>query len=225
MAKTEIPDGLPILSRGKHRNPRKGACFMELASVLANERWSDHPGCTHPLLAELARLVNDHTTDRHRGDLVVLVPSVVGLRGGGLAWSVDLTAAVALEALPGVPEHAQRALVAGLVRCDELADQIGRGTVHHAAAVRRALENQPRTVAWAQRFADGRAITPKAFEKRSAPGVMLCAVRGIVASAGSETESDARLRDLLRLAIDTGRRLQPAPAPQRAGARMPIQRS
>jgi hypothetical protein len=34
---------LPILSRGRHRNPRKGACFMEMASVLAGEKWTDHP--------------------------------------------------------------------------------------------------------------------------------------------------------------------------------------
>jgi hypothetical protein len=36
------PDLFPILSPGKHRNPRTGACFMELASLLAGERWSDH---------------------------------------------------------------------------------------------------------------------------------------------------------------------------------------
>ena len=28
------PAVLPILSRGKHRSPRKGACFMEFASLL-----------------------------------------------------------------------------------------------------------------------------------------------------------------------------------------------
>ena len=56
------PEMLPLLSRGRHRNPRKGACFMEMASVLAGERWSDHPKCTHPLRGNLARLVNDHTT-------------------------------------------------------------------------------------------------------------------------------------------------------------------
>src|SRR6266545_4298303 len=44
------PDLFPILSPGKHRSPRTGACFMELASLLAGERWSDHPACTHPLL-------------------------------------------------------------------------------------------------------------------------------------------------------------------------------
>ena len=58
-----VPDLVPQLSRGKHRNPRKGACFMELASYLAGERWSDRPACTHRLLAHLARLVNDCTSD------------------------------------------------------------------------------------------------------------------------------------------------------------------
>ena len=64
-----LPQLLPVLSRGKHRNPRKGACFMELASFLAGERWSDHPACTHPLLAALAR----HGLDPGaRADVVLL---------------------------------------------------------------------------------------------------------------------------------------------------------
>ena len=63
LADAQSPDVLPILSRGKHRNPRRGACFMELASYLAGESWSDHPSCTHPLLASLARDVNDHVGD------------------------------------------------------------------------------------------------------------------------------------------------------------------
>ena len=59
-------DILPMLGRGKHRNPKKGACFMELASFLAGEKWSDHPACTHPLIAMLARAVNDLTADHSR---------------------------------------------------------------------------------------------------------------------------------------------------------------
>lgn len=57
-----IPEMMPVLSRGKHYHPRSGGCFMELASYLASERWSDHPACTHPVLAEAARLVNDCTS-------------------------------------------------------------------------------------------------------------------------------------------------------------------
>ena len=52
---------------------------MELASYLAGERWSAHPACTHPLLAALARDVNDHTPDTGLARLAVLAPSVIGL--------------------------------------------------------------------------------------------------------------------------------------------------
>src|SRR5215213_10932178 len=73
------PVVFPILSGGKHRSPRKGACFMEFASLLAGERWSDHPACTQPLLAAVARHVNDATSDAGRHRLAPLIPDVVGL--------------------------------------------------------------------------------------------------------------------------------------------------
>lgn len=202
-----FPDGLPVLSRGKHRSPRKGACFMEMASVLANEPWSDHPKCTHPLLAHLARLVNDYTSDQSRGELAVLIPSVVGLRGGGLGWALDLTAAVAVDALPDVPESSQRALAAGLLRCEQMASAMGPGAVETTDAVRRAMESVPGAVAWARRFAHGSTLSPKQFQKRSAPSVMRCAVRGIAISAAPD--SDTRMRRLLQVAIATAQRLEP----------------
>ena len=62
-------DFLPLLSRGKHRRSAKGACVMEYASYLAGEKWSDHPACTHPLLAELARQVNDFISDETQTDI------------------------------------------------------------------------------------------------------------------------------------------------------------
>jgi hypothetical protein len=227
MATHQVPDSLPVLSRGKHRNARKGACFMEMASVLANEPWSDHPKCTHPLLAGLARLVNDSTSDQNRSQLAVLIPSVVGLRGGGLAWMVDMTSAVALQALPDVPEPSQRALAAGLVRCEELAVSLGPDTVTETKPLRRAQDLAPGAVAWARVFAAGSTITEKQFANRSAPSVMQCAVRGLVASA--TPDPDARLRDLLKVGIATAERLEPrpvdvpsSPAPSgRAGSRLP----
>src|SRR6478735_12095336 len=88
MVSTSAPDGIPVLSRGKHRSARRGACFMEMASVLAGEPWSDAPKCTHPLLAHLARLVNDASTDAHRSELAVLIPDVVGVRDDSLAFEV-----------------------------------------------------------------------------------------------------------------------------------------
>lgn len=220
---TNVPDGLPVLSRGKHRSARKGACFMEMASVLANEPWSDHPKCTHPLLAHLARLVNDYTSDDNRGELAVLVPSVVGLRGGDLAWMVDLTAAVALRALPDVPEPSQRALAAGLVRCEEVANSLEPGAVVASDAVRQALERVPSAVDWARQFTAGSTVSPKQFQKRSAPSVMTCAVRGLAATGAPDL--DARLRNLLRTAITTAERLEPRPvAPRSEPVSKPVSR-
>src|SRR4029450_1317921 len=43
-----VPEVVPQLSRGKHRNPRKGACFMELASYLAGEACGDEPAWEPP---------------------------------------------------------------------------------------------------------------------------------------------------------------------------------
>lgn len=71
-------DCLPLLSAGAHRTPRDGACFMELASLLAGERWSDHPRCTHAVLCVLARAVNDACSDAGRQLLAVHVPDVIG---------------------------------------------------------------------------------------------------------------------------------------------------
>jgi hypothetical protein len=206
MVTDRAPDSLPILSRGKHRSARKGACFMEMASVLANEPWSDRPSCTHPLLAGLARLVNDNTSDQNRGELAVLIPSVVGLRGGGLAWTVDLTSAVALQAIPDVPEASQRALAAGLIRCEQLAASLGSEMVTETDVIREALDRVPGAVAWARKYAAGSTVTPKQFAKRSAPSVMRCAVRGLVVSATADPE--ARLRELLRVGIATAERLE-----------------
>jgi hypothetical protein len=75
------PDGLPMLDRGGHRSPEQGACLMEYVSVLAGARFSDHPKCTHPALAQLARVVNDEIVDpAARSRLAVLAPDLIGTR-------------------------------------------------------------------------------------------------------------------------------------------------
>src|SRR5215211_5451438 len=90
----QLPALLPTLSRGQHRSPRKGACFMEFASLLAGERWRDHPACIHPLLAAVARHVNDHTSDAGRQRLAELVPSVIGLTGEDLHMDAQIAPGV-----------------------------------------------------------------------------------------------------------------------------------
>lgn len=78
---TTAPQHLPILSRGAHNDPADGACLMEYVSLLAGEAFSDRPRCTHPLLAQIARLVNDTSPDSTRHELAPLAPSLIGTSG------------------------------------------------------------------------------------------------------------------------------------------------
>ncbi|WP_226924922.1 hypothetical protein [Georgenia satyanarayanai] len=144
---------LPMLSRGKHRSPRRGACFMELASYLAGERWSDKPACTHPLLAHLARLVNDLTEDAERPRLATLIPAVIGLRSEDPRWDDELTLLAASRALPVVSEHHQRALAVGILSCERRrAERTGETGLHPAS--RRALDAVPLAERWARAFVE-----------------------------------------------------------------------
>lgn len=114
---TGSPDLMPVLSPGKHRNASRGACFMEMASFLAGEPWSDHPRCTHPLLASLARMVNDNSTDAARSRLGLLVPSVVGLTSEDPHVNVLIALHAASAALPIANLQRQHALATAILAC------------------------------------------------------------------------------------------------------------
>jgi hypothetical protein len=68
------------LSRGKHPSPEHGACVMELASMLAGERFSDHPKAVCPVIGAFLRVYNDALDDRRRQDLYACAARVVGSR-------------------------------------------------------------------------------------------------------------------------------------------------
>ena len=212
----DLPELLPVLARGKHRNPRRGGCFMEYASYLAGERWSDHPTCTDPALASLARMVNDCTSDAARGQLVTLIPSVIGLVGDDRRTGIMIAARAASGALPIACEGRQRALAAGLLRCDELLagrsaernyeqtegwpDERPDGrTAATRAVIRDALGFAPAAAAWARQFlARTGPLSP-----RSVPlmpeAIIRTAVVGIADACVQDP--DARLRALLVSAI------------------------
>jgi len=198
MKSSRVPDGVPVLSRGKHRTPRRGACFMEYASFLAGERWSDHPSCTHPLLAQVARRVNDHIGDDGRQALVPLIPLVVGRLGDDRTW-LALPVAVAAGTVLEVPETTQRVLAAGLLGAVKLGDEAGPAMAATTRDARAALDLVPAAVEWAERLPVPARITPDLFTRRCAPTMVRCAVDGVVAS-GTE-DRDARLRALLEAAI------------------------
>jgi len=156
-----LPELLPMLSRGKHHSPRQGACFMELVSVLAGERWSDHPACTHPLLAAVAQLVNDHTSDAGRPRLVDLVPLVIGLTGDDLHIDAGIALRSATMALPVAAAGRQRVLAVGVLACERvLADLDGRpaGSLHPTS--RAALAQAPHATVWAYHFIASSGMRP-----------------------------------------------------------------
>lgn len=74
------PDALPLLGRGSHRRPSEGSCLMEYVSVLAGTHFTDRPRCTHPLVARLARMVNDTVDDSARHRLIRIAPELLGTR-------------------------------------------------------------------------------------------------------------------------------------------------
>jgi hypothetical protein len=69
------------LSKGKHTSKEHGACVMELASMLADEPFSDHPAAVCPVIGSLLRAYNDSIDDRRRQDLYGYAARIVGSRG------------------------------------------------------------------------------------------------------------------------------------------------
>src|SRR5579884_1516538 len=97
-ATSGIPDGI-WLSRGRHRRG-VDTCLMEFTSVLAGEPKTDRPDCTDPVLATLARTINDVTSDANRQRLVRLAPDLVGARGADDAVRRSVARRCLLTALP-----------------------------------------------------------------------------------------------------------------------------
>ena len=201
------------MSRGRHRSPRRGACFMELASYLAGERWSAHPACTYPLLAALARDVNDHTCDADLARLADLVPSVIGLADGDLRLDARIALLCARTALPVAADSRQPVMATSLLACERVLVALdGRPEGSLEEQSRAALAHAPRAAQWASDFLaspSARAIpqSPRGFRQQQAPfivhaGVQAIALavipqpgqmlRGLLAAAISECASHAR---------------------------------
>ena len=113
---TAVPAAMPVLGRGKHRNPARGACFLEYTSLLAGESFSDEPRCVDEELAAILRGANDKLSDRDRPQLTVLLGRAIGL-------TVE-------PPVPGTPPgrsaEARRQRRAALARYDERTAQLHR---------------------------------------------------------------------------------------------------
>jgi hypothetical protein len=79
MTSTRLPEGMPVLEAGAHRDAEAGSCLMEYVSVLAGERFTDRPHCTHPALAAVAWQVNDAVSSSARQQLATRAVTLIGL--------------------------------------------------------------------------------------------------------------------------------------------------
>lgn len=70
------------LAKGRHPSPGLGVCVMELASMLADEPFSDRPASASPVIAAFLRTYNDGVDDRRRQDLYPLAALIVGTAAG-----------------------------------------------------------------------------------------------------------------------------------------------
>ena len=68
------------LSRGRHSSPERGACVMELASMLDTGPFTDHPRSVCPVVAAFLRNYNDWVDDGRRQDLYAYAAKAVGSR-------------------------------------------------------------------------------------------------------------------------------------------------
>ena len=120
------PDGMPVLSRGRHAGPEEGACLMEYVSVLAGEPFSDHPVCVEPLLIRLAWAVNDAAPKRVRASLVHFAPRLAGTRNDYLLTAPTMLA----TCIDSVASHASidddAFLLAARARANKRLDKLER---------------------------------------------------------------------------------------------------
>ena len=124
---TRIPTALPQLRRGRHRRKRHGVCLMEYTSILAGEPFSDHPRCTDPVLATVARTVNDYISDEARQPLVVLASDLTTLSAAGPEVGYDLARRCLLTALPYASVERRYVITVGLLGLDRAAQGQSRG--------------------------------------------------------------------------------------------------
>jgi hypothetical protein len=69
------------IRKGRHDSPARGACVMELSSMLAGERFDDHPRSVCPVIAGFLRSYNDLLPDGQHDELYSYAALVVGTAG------------------------------------------------------------------------------------------------------------------------------------------------
>lgn len=214
-----VPDSVPVLSPGRHRRPQQGACFMEFASFLAGERWSDNPQCTHPLLAFLARGVNDFTSDEGRQRLGSLIPSVIGLTSSDPRVDIAIALRSAAISIGVVNEARQRTLAVGVIGCERMLIALdGRLSPRAEQLVAASVAAAPLARPWALEFS--RPLRPgrQLSFSRQGRAIVSTAVLGVAQACIENPDSmlcellDRSIADCIEILDERDSRSEPAEA-------------
>jgi hypothetical protein len=180
-----VPDQLPTLTAGRHGRLQDGACLMEYVSVLAGERFSDRPRCTHSGLATLAHLVNDHVVhDDVRRDLGLFAPELIGTRSRDPRIGLAVVTACVRTAVGSRPER-----MTMLARLEARADRLASSSTARGRARRAAL------------------LRSSTMPARKAFGLVIEAIGGL-----PSRERDERLREMLCDAVQRCRLITDGPS-------------
>jgi hypothetical protein len=191
------PDLMPRLTAGRHRTPKNGACFMEFASFLAGERWSDHPPCTDPLLASLARGVNDSLSDDDRAGLVHQIPRVVGLRGDDATIGMIVALRAAAHALPIASMERQRSLAVGVLAITEVLGRRGIDPGDLVEDAQQALAEVPDAARFAAEHIETLGLSDRGIARYGSAAMLRVAVVGV-----AEACTDRRSQVLTAMLMD-----------------------
>jgi hypothetical protein len=176
----------PVLSRGRHHWPSRRVCLMEYTAELAGGPRSDSPECTDPVLATVARAVNDYSSDAGRQRLVALAPALAASRRAD-DTRYDIARRCVLTALPyavGTRRFVLTAAVLGVDRADA-----GALTLDSEWA----LLNDAESVAAATDLSDGSRIGRREHARRGMPLAIEAAVAVIAKEAPDADEVLYRL--------------------------------
>ena len=195
-----IPDALPFLSPGRHRRRRRGVCLMEYTSIIAGERFSDHPPCTDPALAAVARAVNDYSSDAARQTLAALASDLSVARRTDPSVGYVVARRCLLTALPYSTQPRRRVLSVGLLGLDRASRDMSRGWRPDFVDVDTELGLMPYDgeMAAASAFLSEQRITPAEYVRRGLPLAIETAVATIAQEAiGADDVLRALLEDCL----------------------------
>lgn len=172
---------------------------MEFASYLAGERWSDHPACTDPVLASLARGVNDNLSDQRRDEIAIEIPRVIGLRGDDSIVGLVVALRAAIGALPVASMDRQRSLALGiLVLRPALAERkVDLSQLYRLADS--ALADVPDAASWAAEYLAAQTSKARDLHRGAAEAITRIASIGIASACIDDP--DALLIGTLRDAI------------------------